>query len=289
MSMTTPIEPAAPARQHARRAVRPVAEPSGRGQHPLPSGGARSGDAAEHERHRGRRDADLSRDVVESRTPRRLTCTQKDHPSSLDSLPRRISYYCYFLKALQVGNPHFPTLHRKGQRCRSSSRSRSSALGWPVEATRRPTEWSTPSSGGAATGPAGRHRRRQPRTRRGRRAALRLRQGSAELGGRRRGPVDRRGEHRRRQRAAPPDRRGAGRRGQARAVREAAGRVDGGRPSHGGAGEVREGRDRRSATPTGGRRPSRRSATTSRTASWASSPPSTAATGATTPATRAAR
>ena len=46
---------------------------------------------------------------------------------------------------------------------------------------------------------------------RGRRAALRLREGAAELGGRRRGPVDRRGEHRGRQRAAPADRRGAGR------------------------------------------------------------------------------
>src|SRR3712207_6913452 len=44
--------------------------------------------------------------------------------------------------------------------------------------------------------------------------------GGVQLGGGRRGPVDRRDQHRRRQRPAPADRRGGHRRQQARTLRE---------------------------------------------------------------------
>src|SRR3954454_24965495 len=54
-----------------------------------------------------------------------------------------------------------------------------------------------------------------------------------EAGGGPRGPVDRRGEHRRRQRPPPADLRGTRRGRQARAVREAAGGLDGRRTGHG--------------------------------------------------------
>ena len=76
---------AASAGQHARRPVRAVAQAGGRSQHALPGGGARSGDATEHHRHRRRGDADLGGDVLQARTPRRLSRGQSDHPASLDT------------------------------------------------------------------------------------------------------------------------------------------------------------------------------------------------------------